>query len=319
MDPLAGSPVFVVPHHGDNPMAWEFLRRTVHSLLGQSLDRWRAVIVDDASPDADAADRLAAVVALDPDRLHVLRGSRNQGPGGARNEGVRWAAARSAPYVLFQDADDLADPDRLARTEREFREHPDTGFVYSAFEVIDEHDKPVPREEITPSVLEILDALAAGPVRGRDGWLRIGTVTGYATLTSTVSVRTDLALRHPFPHTRVSEDAHTWFRMLADGTDLGFLPDVTAGYRIPRSTSGSASRERLGGDFYSLMLLVDLDGFLAALSAALEAGRLTAPQAREAVRGFHLRQARTMAAEGHVAAAEVCRALAAPGADTDPF
>lgn len=317
MAPLAGSPVFVVPHYGDTPRAWEYLDRAVHSLLAQSDTDWRAVIVDDASPDADADARLAGITALDPERLHVLRLDRNEGPGGARNAGVRWAAAQGAPFVLFQDSDDLADPERLDRTRRRFAEEPGTDFLYSAFDVVDEHDKPVPREEVTPSVREILDALAADPVQGPDGWLPIGTVTGYATLTSTVAVRTGLALRHPFPHTTVSEDAHAWFRLLAGGTGLGFLPDVTAGYRIPRSTSGSASRERLGDDFYSLMLLVDLDGFLSAVSTALDAGRLSLADAREAVRRFHLRQADTMAGEGRTAAADICRALAAAHASDD--
>ncbi|MDT9682414.1 glycosyltransferase family 2 protein [Streptomyces sp. TRM76323] len=311
MDPLANSPVFVVPHYGDTPLAWDYLDRTVRSLLAQSDAGWRAVIVDDASPDPGADDRLAGIAALDPERLHVLRQDHNGGPGSARNEGVRWAAAREAPFVLFQDSDDLADPERLDRTRRRFAEEPRTDFLYSAFEVIDEHDKPVPRDEVTPSVREILEALEAGPVQGPDAWLPIGTATGYATLTSTVAVRTGLALRHPFPHTAVSEDAHAWFRLLAGGDGLGFLPDVTAGYRIPRSTSGSASRERLGDDFYSLMLLVDLDGFLGAATAALDAGRMSLADLREAVRRFHLRQADTMAAEGRAAAAETCRALAA--------
>ena len=117
------------------------------------------------------------------------------------------------------------------------RERPGVGFVYSAIEVIDERGLELPRERLIPALQEILESHEHSPVEGLDGWIRMGTETGYTCVTSTVAVRTNVAVAHPFPHVPFSEDAHTWLRMSAD-VRMAFAEGIPTHYRVPQDARG---------------------------------------------------------------------------------
>lgn len=83
---------------------------TARTVLGQSLQRFEWIIVNDASTDAASLTALDAV-RRDP-RVRVIDLDVNRGPGHARNVGFR--AARSD--LVFQlDADDLLEPTTLEK------------------------------------------------------------------------------------------------------------------------------------------------------------------------------------------------------------
>src|SRR4029453_6544692 len=84
------------------------LNATIGSVVQQTCADWEAVIVDDGSTDSTAAE-VQAWHEVDP-RIRLVRGP-NRGSAGARNEAARHA---SAPWLLFQDADDLILPTHLA-------------------------------------------------------------------------------------------------------------------------------------------------------------------------------------------------------------
>jgi hypothetical protein len=296
-----------MPHYSDNPMAERYLELALDGLEAQTDPRWRLVIVDDASPDADSRRRVQKLVAGMGRRAVLFQQPANCGQGLCRNVGVRWAAAQGAPFVLFNDADDVSHPRRLEVTRELFDEQPDTGFVYSTFAVVDEHDRPVPREALTSSVAEILDSHRT-PVEGPHGWIRIGTETGYTSLTSTVAVRTDLALRHPFP-ARGSEDAHTWLRISAM-TSMRFAPSIPSKYRIPQHVDGSADRTRMGAEFYRRKAELDLEGFLLAASAAVEQGAVDPAELPPLRQRFVERLAATLRAERQYEIADSLLSLA---------
>ncbi|MFD8981684.1 glycosyltransferase family 2 protein [Streptomyces sp. NPDC059564] len=303
--PTPGTATFVMPYYGDGPDAYEHLLQAVASLRGQTDPEWRLVIVDDGSPDRRNRERVRAIPDTDRERVTVLQQDVNRGQGFCRNAGVRWAAGQGAPLVLFQDADDIAHPERLERTRRIFTEHPEVDFLYSPFVVIDENGKPVDRQRLTPSVQEILDSHDR-PVEGPNGWIRIGVETGYTSLTSTVSVRTTLATAHPFPEVRGSEDTHTWLRMAAGGTGFKYEPAIPAQYRIPQSVAGSSDRNRIGSDYYRRKMDVDTDGFRQALAIALRRKTIEPSQAPRLLSEFLRRLAVTMEREGrHDLAAQI--------------
>lgn len=83
-----------------------YLAEAIASIRAQPIGPLELVIVDDGS-----TDRTAAVVRkVAPDAKYVLQA--NQGPGAARNTGVRIA---SGSYLAFIDADDIWMPDKLRR------------------------------------------------------------------------------------------------------------------------------------------------------------------------------------------------------------
>ena len=91
----------VIPARDPGP----FLDETLRSLVDQTRRPTEIVVVDDGSRD----DSVAEAVARFPG-VGLIR-QEPSGRGHARNQG---AAATSAPYLLFLDADDLLRPDSLA-------------------------------------------------------------------------------------------------------------------------------------------------------------------------------------------------------------
>ena len=89
----------------------EVFEETVKSILGQSLQQFEWLIVDDGTTGERSLEILARVAKLDP-RIRVVRTGKNVGPAGARNFGVRMVRA---PYVAFIDSDDLFEPTALEK------------------------------------------------------------------------------------------------------------------------------------------------------------------------------------------------------------
>lgn len=96
----------VVPAYGVE----RWLPATLDSLLAQSHTAWRAVVVDDGSPDR-SGEIAEAYAAKDP-RITVLH-TENGGLGAARNRGT---AVVEGDYLAFVDSDDVLPPDSFAHS-----------------------------------------------------------------------------------------------------------------------------------------------------------------------------------------------------------
>lgn len=85
-----------------------YLPVCLKSVLSQSYDDLELIVVDDRSPDAcgEIADEFAA---RDP-RVRVVRRTRNEGLGSARNAGI---AEAMGDYLVFLDGDDTLTPHAL--------------------------------------------------------------------------------------------------------------------------------------------------------------------------------------------------------------
>ncbi len=98
---------------------------TARSVLGQSLQTFEWVIVNDASLDAVSLEILSKYRTGD-DRIKVIDHQTNKGPGAARNTGV---AASRAPHLYFLDADDLIEPTTLEKSLWFLTSFPEYKFV----------------------------------------------------------------------------------------------------------------------------------------------------------------------------------------------
>lgn len=90
----------------------EWLGECVESILAQTFRDFELMIVDDGSTDGTAA--VAARYAAQDKRVRVVR-KENEGPGEARNAGVRKAQGR---WITFVDGDDLIHPEMLTALTR---------------------------------------------------------------------------------------------------------------------------------------------------------------------------------------------------------
>ena len=84
-----------------------YIGRTLESVLRQTWQDFEVIVVDDGSTD----DSAAVVKACDDPRVRLIH-QPNQGPGAARNHGIRLS---TASYLTFLDADDEWLPDFLER------------------------------------------------------------------------------------------------------------------------------------------------------------------------------------------------------------
>lgn len=100
------------------------VRRAVRSVLGQTRDDWRLVIIDDGS-DLPVTPQL---LGSDDERITVIRHDPPRGVALARNAAI---AQADTPWVAFLDDDDLWAPGKLARQLGDAAETGAT-FLYSS-------------------------------------------------------------------------------------------------------------------------------------------------------------------------------------------
>ena len=94
-----------------------YVERALNSVLAQTYSPREVIVVNDGSTD----DGPRLVKAIGDERVQLIH-QENQGPGNARNRGLRVA---KAPYIAFLDADDEWLPNFLEVTLRHLKQHPD--------------------------------------------------------------------------------------------------------------------------------------------------------------------------------------------------
>lgn len=102
------------------------IRKTMDSVLTQSLKDFEVVVVDDGSTDSSAE----IVSSIPDDRIRLIT-KINGGPSSARNSGIE---AAKGDYIAFIDADDIWSPDYLKEMTELIADFPDAviwGFNYS--------------------------------------------------------------------------------------------------------------------------------------------------------------------------------------------
>jgi len=267
------------------------LMLSVESIKHQTDGDWILVMVDDRSDDEKVYAALDAIKDDLKDKVHIIYSPKHIGAGMARNTGIAYARQIGAPFVLFNDSDDISHPRRLELVREKFRAD-DTNVVYLSFEVIDENDRVVPEEEICLSVREIISGHRKDILQGENAWLGISAKKNYTNLTSCTAVRTSLACEEPFPTAPVSEDANTWLRYGAHPGKFVFISQIKNRYRICSSVESRARGQN--ADFYQKKAAVDSDGFEKAMAIARKFGRIRQEEEAPARVAFYVREALSM-------------------------
>ena len=231
--------------------AAESIAATLDSVLAQTFQDYEVIVVNDGSPDSENLEK-----ALQPyrDRILYLR-QENQGPGGARNTGIRMARGR---YVALLDCDDMWDPQHLAAQLAVLEADPTIDMVYADARIIGD----VP--EAGRTVME------SCPSAGAVTFERL--VTRQCTVHICVSVcRRETLLRAGLFDSafRGTEDIDMWMRIARQGGRIAYQRRVLGSYR---RQAGSLSSDRVSM----------VEGFLAVLAKAARDPGLTAAQ-RDAV------------------------------------
>jgi glycosyltransferase involved in cell wall biosynthesis len=111
-----------------------FLRQTIESVFQQRFEHYELIVVDDGSTD----DTRVVSESLGPRVRYYYQP--NQGPAAARNFGVQQACA---PWIAFQDSDDICTPDHLETLYGYLRDHPECALVFGNGAYLDgpEHNR----------------------------------------------------------------------------------------------------------------------------------------------------------------------------------
>ncbi len=290
---MNNTPAFIMPVKiSGNELELRHLMMSVECIKNQTDSDWILIMVDDFSNNENVSAAFDEIETRLKERVHIIRLEKNVGTGMARNIAISYANNIGAPFVLYNDSDDLPHPRWLETVREKFGSDDKVNVVYSSFDVIDENDDPVPWDSICMSVKDILIGHQKDISEGENAWISLSTRKNYTNLTSCTAVRTWLAFREPFPLQTISEDTHAWFRYGAYPGKFAYIRDIKNRYRI---CSGIESRSRSqNADFYKIKSRVDQEGFEQAAQIALRF-RSVSPQEIPKIRlAFLIRLALSM-------------------------
>lgn len=198
-----------------------YVRQAIESVRAQTLQDWRAVVVNDGS-DAKSTEALDALVrGLRDARVEVVT-SENRGLSAARNLGIE---SSDSDFIAFLDSDDLWYPDKLRIQFDAMRDHPDVDLVHASCDrLIGDGQcniRQVPARDTGLNELTQREACAR--------MLRGNFVSG-----NTVMVRRSAGGEIGFFDAtfRSLEDKEMWSRWLIAGRRFLHLPVPLAVYRI---------------------------------------------------------------------------------------
>ena len=212
----------LVPFYGPPPL----LRLLVDSVLGQTSDAWRLLVVDDRWPGEPVEPWLAA---LGDDRVRYVRNEANLGVNGNFRRCLDLAEAE---YVAFPGCDDVLLPTYVEVVTAAAGLGVD--IVQPGVRVID-----ATGEAVRPLGDRIKAVLRPAPGTYAGEELAAGLARGNWTYFPSLCWRTEAARRHSFaPGMDVVLDLALLLDLVDDGATLSVVDDVCFGYR--RHT-GSAS------------------------------------------------------------------------------
>lgn len=112
----------------------KYIKRCIDSLVGQSFQKFKVILVDDKSTD-DTYQYLLQLQATSGLDIMVLQNSCNSGPAVSRNNGILEADTK---YITFCDSDDRYEPDFL-KTMVSLLEDNAADMAFCGYKVVDEH------------------------------------------------------------------------------------------------------------------------------------------------------------------------------------
>jgi glycosyltransferase involved in cell wall biosynthesis len=247
--------------------AEKYIADTLKSALNQTYSNFELIVVDDESPDRS----IEICQQMNDPRIRILH-QKNQGPAGARNNGVRNA---KGDFIAFLDADDLWLPEKLEKHLAHLKQTPEVGVSFCRSAFIDEESKPLgiyqlPQlKDITPRYV-----LCRNPVG--NGSVPVIRRQVFEDIKFRAAVNGEEKELYFDESLRGSEDSECWLRIaLTTQWKLEGIPEALTCYRV-NSSGLSANVEKMQRD----------------LERSIEKTRLYAPQIDQwanAARAYQLR------------------------------
>jgi glycosyltransferase involved in cell wall biosynthesis len=205
----------------------KYLSIAIESVISQTFEDWRILLVDDGSTD-NTAEVVAPYIARLGPKLKYIK-QVNAGLPAARNTAIRNS---SAELLALLDADDIWVPHRLAESVKAFAGRPDVGLSYGFNTRIDEQG----------NVIDTFDRgqrHAEGRIASQIYMRRVDLPC--PTITFRKQCVDEVGL---FDETlRATEDRDLWLR-IAQRYEVALVPEILAHYRVS-GQSMSTDPERM--------------------------------------------------------------------------
>jgi glycosyltransferase involved in cell wall biosynthesis len=134
----------------------QYLAAAIESVLSQTLPDFELILIDDGS--ADGSGNIIRRHAARDSRI-VARFLEHRGVAAARNQGVELASGR---FVAFLDADDVAEPDRLALQREHLERRTDCVALGGQILFVDQDGWPLYRSDLPTDHTAIDEAHLSG-------------------------------------------------------------------------------------------------------------------------------------------------------------
>jgi GT2 family glycosyltransferase len=199
----------------------QFASETLDSVFAQTYRDFEAIVVNDGSPDTPQLER---VLSPFMERIVYIK-TENQGPAGARNNGIR---ASRGEFIALLDSDDKWTPNYLETMVAELDQNPSVDIVYPRVRCFGEGDsrkvRKLYRGEVTfISLVQQTCTVSVSVLARRTAFERVGLF--------------DANLRR-------CEDFDMWLRCLKNGSRIKPCKEILQLYRR-RSDSLSANELRM--------------------------------------------------------------------------
>ncbi|KRC52237.1 glycosyl transferase family 2 [Leifsonia sp. Root227] len=217
----------MMPYYGDP----ELFRDAVRSVIAQTDQDWRLVVIDDVYPDTEPGEWVSG---LGDARIHYLRNETNLGVSGNFTKSVELVTSE---HFVLMGCDDLLEPGYVARMRAAIAAHPTGAYFQPAVTVIgDDGTQTLP---LADRVKSWYRPSHSTPVELSGEKLAVSLLRGNWTYFPSICWRTDAVRRHGFdPEFDVVLDLNLQLDIVLDGGSLLLLPDHEFRYR---RHSGSVS------------------------------------------------------------------------------
>lgn len=194
----------------------KFIEGTILSVIKQTYKNWEMIIVDDCSSD-NTKSIVEHFAASDP-RIKYVCLEKNSGAAVARTYAMELA---NGAYMAFLDSDDLWKPDKLEK-QLNFMKKNNINFSCTAYEQIDEHDRPLGKVIKTVKKTDYNRLLLDCPVGN-----------------STVMYNVMAMGKFKVPNIRKRNDDALWLQMLKKERYIYGLDDILMEYRVRENSISS--------------------------------------------------------------------------------
>lgn len=199
--------------------AEKYIAAAIESILNQTHKHLELIVIDDCS--TDTTGMIAEQYAKKDKRMVIIHGKKKLYEVGARNLGLEISKGE---YIAWQDADDIAMPQRLAKQLAYLIKNKNIGVVGAYIEFIGHHGKKIIKEDYTAWFKQILHQ----PQVNQQG---LNLVTMPPTYLFKKSILKNLAKPYFRPIT-LGLDMDIQFRLMEKNVQIVNLPDALYRYRL---------------------------------------------------------------------------------------